>query len=135
MHEIRNVESLSFLLYTHLSLLSHCRFQTLQVEREKQCSQHLGKIYPCRATPQPTCVNHFAPDSQIDVTLFGCLLHKLDDKLVRFPDNRRPIHTDQFITRSQAAVSISSTQWYNVTDVNLMGRGREGGREKENSDK
>lgn len=78
------------------------------------------KIYPCRAALQPTCVNHFAPDGQIDMTLFGCLLHKLDDKLVWLPDNRRPIHTDQFITRSQAAVSISSTQRYNVTDVNLL---------------
>ena len=78
------------------------------------------KISACRATLQPTCVNHFAPDGQIDVTLFGCLLHELDDKLVRFPDNRRPIHADQFITRSQATVSISSTQWHNVTNVNLM---------------
>lgn len=78
------------------------------------------KIYPCRGRVQPTCVHHFAPDGQIDVPLFGCLLHKLDDKLVRFPDDGRPVHADQFISRSQAAVGISSTQRYNVTDVNLM---------------
>lgn len=40
------------------------------------------KIYPCRGILQPTCVNHFAPDGQIDVPLFGCLLHKLHHKLV-----------------------------------------------------
>lgn len=68
---------------------------------------------------QPTCVNHFAPDSQIDMALLGGLLHKLNYKLVRFPDNRGPIHADQFVPRSQAAISICSTQWHNVTNVNL----------------
>lgn len=77
------------------------------------------KIYPCRVILQPTCVNHFAPDGQVDMTLFGCLLHKLDHKLVWFPHHRRPIHADQLVTRSQAAVGVSSTQRYNVTDVNL----------------
>lgn len=66
-----------------------------------------------------TSKHHFAPHCEIDVALLGSLLHKLDHKLVWFSNDWCSIHTDQLISRPQAAVSISSSQWYNVPNINL----------------
>lgn len=60
-----------------------------------------------------------ASDSEVDMALFGGLLHQLDHQLVRLAHHRRAVHTDELIPRPQASILICCPVLHYVPYVNL----------------
>lgn len=66
-----------------------------------------------------TSVSCLASDSQVDVALLGCLLHKLYHELMGFAHYGRPVHTDELVSGAQAPVFVRGAVLHDVADVNL----------------
>lgn len=60
-----------------------------------------------------------ASDSEVDMALFGGLLHQLHHQLVRLADHCCAIHTDELITRPQAPILICGPILHYVPYVDL----------------
>lgn len=60
-----------------------------------------------------------ASDSEVDMALFGGLLHQLHHQLVRLAHHRRAVHTDELITRPQAPILICCPVLHYVPNVDL----------------
>lgn len=61
-----------------------------------------------------------ASDSEVDMALFGCLLHQLHHQLVRLAHHCRAVHADELITRPQASIFICCPILHYVPYVDLV---------------
>lgn len=104
-----------------------------------QKSKHALCLYNMHVAVRDTCMNTYAQvlckknlstsvsgglasDSEVDMALFGGLLHQLHHQLVRLAHHRRAVHTDELIARPQAPVLICRPILHYVPDVDLKKR-------------
>lgn len=67
-----------------------------------------------------TSVACFAADCEIDVALFGRLLHELHHQLVGFAHHSCSVHTYQLIPRAQAPILVRCAILHYVANVDLI---------------
>lgn len=66
-----------------------------------------------------TCVSGLSPYAQVDMPLFGRLLHELHHQLMRFAHHSGSVHTDELISGPQPAVLVCRTELHDMPYVDL----------------